>query len=57
MRIILDTNILLAALIKDSLTRKIIIKSGWKFFYPLVALGEIKKYDSTTCLGLNYEQL
>ncbi len=46
MRIILDTNILLAALIKDSLTRKIIIKSGWKFFYPYAALDEIKKYES-----------
>ena len=34
MRFVIDTNIILSALIKDSSTRKIILKSGWNFYYP-----------------------
>jgi len=44
MRLIIDTNILLSALIKDSATRKIIVKSGRDFFYPEMSLHEIRKY-------------
>lgn len=44
MNVVIDTNILMSALIKDSTTRKIIVKSNWKFYYPEVSLHEIRKY-------------
>lgn len=44
MRLIIDTNILLSALIRDSMTRKIIVKSDWKFYYPEMSFHEIRKY-------------
>lgn len=44
MRLIVDTNILLLALIRDSTTRKIIVKSEWNFYYPEMSFHEIRKY-------------
>lgn len=44
MRFVIDTNILLSALIKDSTTRKIIVKSGWDFYYPEMSFHEVCKY-------------
>ena len=44
MRFVIDTNILLSALIKDSTTRKIIVKSGWDFYYPEMSFHEVRKY-------------
>ena len=44
MKLIIDSNILLSALIKDSTTRKIIVTSNWNFFYPEMSFHEIKKY-------------
>ncbi len=44
MRFVIDTNILISALIRDSITRQIILKSGWKFYYPKISLNEIEKY-------------
>jgi predicted nucleic acid-binding protein len=44
MKLVLDTNILLSALIKDSTTRKIIVLSGWCFYYPAATFQEIQKY-------------
>ena len=46
MKIILDTNILISALMKDSITRKIIIDSSLEFFYPESSFKEIIKYES-----------
>lgn len=46
MRLVIDTNILIAALIRDSVTREIIMNSGWTFYYPFVAMEEIMKYKS-----------
>lgn len=34
----------MAALIRDSATRNILLTSGWKFFYPALSLKEIDKY-------------
>ena len=42
---IIDSNILISALIKDSITRKILVESGWIFFYPEIAFHEIRKYQ------------
>ena len=44
MKFIIDTNILLSALIKDSATRKVIVKSGWDFYYPEMSFHEVRKY-------------
>ena len=44
MILVIDTNILLASLIRDSTVRKIIVESGWEFFYPEVSFHEVRKY-------------
>jgi predicted nucleic acid-binding protein len=41
---VIDTNILLAALIKDSTVRKIIVESDWEFFYQEISFHEVRKY-------------
>ncbi|MBW2975864.1 PIN domain-containing protein [Candidatus Woesearchaeota archaeon] len=46
MILIIDTNILISALIRDSTTRKIIIESGWEFYYPENSFHEIRKYKN-----------
>ena len=44
MIIILDVNILLSAMIKDSRTRKIILTSEQEFYFPEKSLEKIRKY-------------
>ncbi len=44
MNFILDTNILFSALIKDSITRKILFSPKFKFFLPEFSLIELKEY-------------
>ena len=44
MMLVIDSNILLASLIRDSTVRKIIVESGWNFFYPQASFHEIRKY-------------
>ena len=44
MILVIDSNILLASLIRDSTVRKIIVESGWDFFYPESSFHEIRKY-------------
>ena len=46
MIIIIDTNVLISALIRDSVTRKIIVYSGLNFYYPEISLHEIRKYKN-----------
>ena|SRR3989344_4629570 len=46
MKIVIDTNILMSALIKDSITRKIIMDSGYDFYYPEISLNELKKHEN-----------
>lgn len=41
MRLILDTNVLLSASITDSATRRIIVQSGFDFYYPRDSLEEL----------------
>ncbi|MEK6833477.1 MAG: PIN domain-containing protein [Nanoarchaeota archaeon] len=45
MNFVIDTNIFLSALIKDGLTREIIINSPFNLFIPEQELIEIKKYE------------
>lgn len=44
MIIIVDVNIILSALIKDSTTREIIIKSGQDFYFPEPSIHTIRKH-------------
>lgn len=44
MRIVLDTNIIISALLHDSVKRAIIAFSGLEFCYPKEAMAEIEKY-------------
>jgi predicted nucleic acid-binding protein len=44
MRIIIDTNILLSALISHSATRKVILEGTDKLYFPKPALRKIEKY-------------
>ena len=46
MKIILDVNIILSALIRDSTTRKIILNSEFDFYFPEPSLHKIRKYKS-----------
>ena|SRR3989338_7390168 len=43
MNIIIDTNVLLSALIKDSITRKIILEGQFLFWYPQAVFDELKR--------------
>jgi predicted nucleic acid-binding protein len=45
MKFVIDTNIFLSALIKDGLTREIIINSPFKLFIPEQEIIEIKRYE------------
>ena len=45
MRIVLDVNVLLSALIRDSTTRNIIINSEFDFCFPEPSLHKIRKYQ------------
>lgn len=55
--IVLDTNILISALIKDSTTRKIIIESGFEFAYPEISFHEIIKHKEYILNKSGYSQM
>ena len=44
MKIILDVNVILSALIRDSTTRKIILNSEFDLYFPEPSLHKIRKY-------------
>jgi predicted nucleic acid-binding protein len=46
MILIIDSNILISALIRDSTTRKILIESSWQFCYPEQSFHEVRKYKN-----------
>lgn len=46
MKIVVDVNIVLSALIRDSTTREIILKSELEFHFPEPSLHKIRKYKS-----------
>lgn len=46
MRLVLDTNILIAALIKDSVTRRILLLPDLEFSLPAFALDELARHRS-----------
>jgi predicted nucleic acid-binding protein len=58
MILVIDTNILISALIRDSTTRKIIVKSEWEFYYPEKSFHEVRKYKNLVLekSGMNEEE-
>src|SRR3989344_3923797 len=44
MSVVIDVNVVLSALMKDSTTREIIVKSGLDFCFPETSLTKIRKY-------------
>lgn len=46
MRLVLDVNVLISALIRDSTTRNIIINSEFDFYFPEPSLNKIRKYQA-----------
>lgn len=46
MRLVIDSNIVISALIKDSISRKIIMNHKFYFISPNYILDEIKKYKN-----------
>ncbi len=58
MILVIDSNILLAGLIKDSNVRKIIVESGWEFYYPEMSFHEVRKYKDLVLekSGMNEEE-
>ena len=46
MKIVMDVNVFLSALIKDSTTRKIIINSSLEFYFPEHSMHKIRKYQN-----------
>ena len=54
--IVIDTNIIISALIKESITRKIIIESGFSFAYPEISMQEILRYRGYILEKGNYNE-
>ena len=46
MNIIVDVNVLIAALLKDSTSRSLLINSSHDFFFPEPSLHKIRKYQA-----------
>ncbi|MBS3083682.1 PIN domain-containing protein [Candidatus Pacearchaeota archaeon] len=49
MRLVVDTNIMISAIIKDGKTRQIIFSFGFEFFTPAYALTELRKHKEEIC--------
>lgn len=58
MRIVIDANMVIAALVKDSKSRKIIVNRSFEFISPDFLLGEINKHGNYICekSGLSKEE-
>lgn len=49
MIIVVDVNIILSALIRNSTTREIIVKHSHEFFFPEPSLHKLRKYKALVC--------
>ncbi|MBI3413193.1 MAG: hypothetical protein HY051_03880 [Candidatus Aenigmarchaeota archaeon] len=58
MKIVIDANMVIAALVKGSAARKIIINGKFEFVSPDFVIDEIRKYENEICekAGLNREE-
>jgi predicted nucleic acid-binding protein len=56
MRFVIDTNIIFSGLIRDSITRKILLSSEFEFFIPDFYLVELKKYKAELLEKMNTDE-
>ena len=59
MKLVIDTNVLIAALLKDSVTRELLLSPSMEFLLPEFALEEIKAHGSALSRrsGLTLEEI
>jgi len=56
MIIVVDTNIIISAMIKDSVTRKVILQSGLNFVYPEISLKELNNHKQEILDKSGYDE-
>lgn len=58
MKIVIDTNRIIASLIKNSFSRSVIYDKKFEFYYPEGSVGEIRKYKDEILekAGINDEE-
>lgn len=44
MKFIIDTNVLISSLLKDSTTRELLLNESFEFYLPEIVMSEVKKY-------------
>ena len=44
MKLIIDTNILISSLLKDSISRELLLNESFEFYLPEIVLREVNKY-------------
>ena len=44
MKLIIDTNILISSLLKNSTTRELLLNESFEFYLPEMVMIELKKY-------------
>jgi predicted nucleic acid-binding protein len=49
MRLVVDTNVLISALIRQGETRRILFDFGFEFVTPAYSISEIRKYKDEIC--------
>jgi len=57
MNIVIDTNIFISALLKQSLTRKLLIKSSHNFLFPEFEFQELYKYKQEIMQKAGYSEI
>lgn len=45
MKLVIDTNIIISGLLKQSITRKILLSEFFEFYLPEIVMKEVKKYS------------
>lgn len=56
MRVVIDTNVLMAGLLKDSVVRTVLLSRNISFFLPEHALSEIKKHENELLTKSGYHK-
>ena len=56
MKIVIDTNVLMAGLLRDSVVRFVLTSTDFKFYLPDFSIGEIKKYEKELLIKSEYSK-
>src|SRR3989344_3997318 len=56
MKIVIDTNVFMAGLLKDSEVRRLLIDENINFFLPEYAINEVEKYKTELCNKSGYSE-